>query len=188
MLLRVEADDKRRDVDDLLADADVPLTDQDAGVVDRLGEARLEDLGLEATLEEVLDLEREDVIETHAGLVEDTDADQTAHEQGSCQLRTLRTQNRAGDIPADQGVSLKETLRVLLVELEELTSGTTDLGQNEGDPPDLLLVLEAILARELELGVETGRLVRTTRDLLTGDSWVGCSCLRGVGAGVRRAE
>lgn len=40
MLLRVETDDERRDVDDLLADADVALTDEDTGVVDRLGESK----------------------------------------------------------------------------------------------------------------------------------------------------
>lgn len=74
------------------------------------------------------------------------------------------------DGPANQGVALEETLRVLLLELEELTGGTTDLGQNEGDPPDLLLVLQAILACELELGIETGRLVGAARDLLGGSS------------------
>lgn len=39
LLLRVESDDKRRNVDNLLADADVPLPDEDSGVVDRLGES-----------------------------------------------------------------------------------------------------------------------------------------------------
>ena len=53
---RVEPDDKRGDVDDPAADADVALADEDAGVVDRLGEARLEDLGLQAALHKVLDL------------------------------------------------------------------------------------------------------------------------------------
>lgn len=71
-----------------------------------------------------------------------------------------------GDEPADQGVTLEETLGVLLVELEELTSGTTDLGEDEGDPPDLVLVLETVLTSELELGIETGRLERAPRDLV----------------------
>lgn len=39
MLLRVESDNERRDVDDLLADSDVSLSDQDSGVVDRLGKS-----------------------------------------------------------------------------------------------------------------------------------------------------
>lgn len=99
VLLRVETDDERGDVDDLLPDADVALADEDTGVVDRLGEAELPHEGLEAALEEVLDLEGKDVIELHAGLVEDTDAHETAN----------------------QGVTLEETLGVLLVESEELT-------------------------------------------------------------------
>lgn len=39
MLLRVESDDEGGDVDDLLADSDVSLSDEDSGVVDRLGES-----------------------------------------------------------------------------------------------------------------------------------------------------
>ena len=46
----------------LLSDADVSLSDEDSGVVDGLGESELEDLGLESSLEEVLNLETENVI------------------------------------------------------------------------------------------------------------------------------
>merc|ERR1712137_808877 len=95
VLLRVEADDERGDVDDLLADAQVAL-------------------------QEVLDLEGQDVIELHAGLVEDTDAHETANES----------------------VTLEEALGVLLIQSEERTSGTTDLGQSQLDTPDLTLVAE----------------------------------------------
>lgn len=76
------------------------LLDQDTGVVDRLGETELVDAGLETALQEVLDLEGQDVIELHAGLVEDTDTDETAN----------------------QGVTLEKTLGVLLVEREQLTA------------------------------------------------------------------
>lgn len=107
---------------------DVSLADQDTGVVDGLGKAALEDLGLEATLQEVLDLQGQDVIQTHAGLVEDTDAHETA----------------------DKGVTLEETLGVLGVELQELTSGTTNLGEGETDAPNLALVAETIFTSKLE--------------------------------------
>ena len=80
---------------------DVTLTDEDTGVVDGLGKAKLVDAGLETTLQEVLDLEGKDVIELHAGLVKDTDTDQTANES----------------------IALEETLGVLLVKSEELTMG-----------------------------------------------------------------
>ena len=75
------------------------LADQDTGVVDGLGKTELVDAGLETALQEVLNLEGQDVIELHAGLVEDTDTDQTANE----------------------GVSFEETLWVLLVHGEQLT-------------------------------------------------------------------
>lgn len=110
---------------------DVTLTDEDTGVVDGLGEAELVHAGLETTLQEVLDLEGKDVIELHAGLVEDTDTDQTANE----------------------GVAFEETLGVLLVHGEELTGSTTDLGEGELDAPHLTLVAETVLADGLQLSV-----------------------------------
>ena len=81
MLLGIETDDERGDVDDLLADTashvssapntratsdipDVPLLDKDTGVVDGLGKTGLEDLGLQAALQEILELEGKYVIET----------------------------------------------------------------------------------------------------------------------------
>lgn len=99
VLLGVQADHEGGHVDDLLADTDVALADEDTGVVDGLGEAKLVDAGLETTLKEILDLKGKDVIELHAGLVEDTDTHETAN----------------------QGVTLEEALGVLLVESEQLT-------------------------------------------------------------------
>lgn len=46
VLLRVETDNERWDVDDLLANTDVSLADQNTSVMDRLGEAELVDTGL----------------------------------------------------------------------------------------------------------------------------------------------
>ena len=108
---------------------DVALADEDASVVDRLGQAALEDLGLETALQEVLDLEGQHVIETHARLVEHTDADETA----------------------DEGVTLEETLGVLGVELQELTGSTTNLGEGETNAPNLALVAETVLASKLRV-------------------------------------
>jgi len=144
VLLGVKTDNERGNVHDLLADADVTLTDQDTGVVDGLGKAELVDASLQATLQEVLDLQGKDVIELHAALVEDTDTDQTANER----------------------IALEETLGVLLVKSEELTGSTTDLGEGELDAPDLTLVAETVLADSLQLSVETGRLEGTTGDLV----------------------
>lgn len=167
-LLRVETNDERGHVDDLLSDSgrrsvrrratllhpcvpllprnspDVSLADEDTSVVDALGQSRLEHLGLETTLEEVLHLEGEDVIQSHPLLVQHTDSDQAT----------------------DQSVALEQTLGVLLIQLEELTRSATNLGEHQCDPPDFTLVAQTELSRELELGVETRGLERSTRDLV----------------------
>jgi len=117
VLLGVETDNEGRNIDDLLANTDVSLADEDTGVVDGLGETELVDTGLQTTLQEILNLQGQHVIELHAGLVEDTDTDETANE----------------------GVTFEEALGVLLVEGKKLTGGTTNLGQGELDSPDLTL-------------------------------------------------
>lgn len=71
-------------------------------MVDGLGETELVDASLETALQEVLDLESQDVIEPHAGLVEHTNAHKTA----------------------DKGIAFEETLGVLLVEREQDTKRT----------------------------------------------------------------
>ena len=151
MLLGVETDNERGNIDNLLADADVALANQDTGVVDGLGKAKLVDAGLQAALQEILNLQGQHVIELHARLVENTDTDETAN----------------------QGVTFEKSLGVLLVEGKKLTirnwplagetlrgvyidnlpGSTTDLGQSQTDSPDLTLVAQAIFTDELQLRV-----------------------------------
>ena len=57
---------------------DVSLPDEDTGVVNRFCETRFEDLSLEAALHEILNLESEYVIETHAAFIEYAYSDQTS--------------------------------------------------------------------------------------------------------------
>lgn len=99
VLLGVEADNERWNIDDLLADANVSLADEDTSVVNRLGKAKLVDASLKTALQEILHLKGQNVIELHAGLVEDTDANETAN----------------------QSVTLEKALRVLLVQGQKLT-------------------------------------------------------------------
>ena len=145
VLLGVETDNERGDVDDLLADTDVPLPDQNTSVVNALGQTALEDLSLQAALQEIFDLEGQHVIETHAALVEHTNANETAN----------------------QGVTLEKTLGVLGVELEELTSSTTNFGKDQSDTPDLALVAETIFTSEFQLSIEASRLEGTTGDFVS---------------------
>jgi len=132
VLLRIKADDKRWDVDNLLAHPDVSLTDQDACVVDALGQAKLEDLCLKTALQEVVDAKGQHVIELHLGLVKNSDAHQA-------------TQQR---------IAFKESARVLFIESQKLSGCRTDLGDNEFDAPDLALVAQAKLPDQLQLLVE----------------------------------
>ena len=55
----------------------VTLANKNASVVDGLGQTQFEDLGLEATLQEIFNLQAEHVIELHAALLKHADTDQT---------------------------------------------------------------------------------------------------------------
>jgi hypothetical protein len=114
---------------------------------------------LETTFQEIIDTESQDVIELHAGVVQDTNTDQTTN----------------------QGVTLEKTLGVLLVKSQKLTGSTTiqypsatripqtynnppaitqkarksvpNLGKGKLDPPDLSLVAETIFTNGLQLSI-----------------------------------
>lgn len=103
------------------------LPDQDTSVMNALCQSALEDLGLETTLQEILNLEGQHIIETHARLVEHTDTDESSN----------------------KSVTLEKSLGILVIELEKFTSGTTNLGQDETNTPDLALVAQTVLAGEL---------------------------------------
>lgn len=102
VLLRIETDDERRDIDDLLADTDVALANENAGVMNGLGKAELVDTSLKAALQEIFELQGKDVIQLHARLVEHTNANETSNE----------------------GIAFEETFGVLLVESKQLTEST----------------------------------------------------------------
>jgi len=96
-------------------------------MVNALGQTTLKHLCLQATLQEILDLQGQHVIQSHPVLIEHTNSHETAN----------------------QGVTLEESFGILLVEFEEFTSGTSNLGENEGNSPQLPLVTETVLSREL---------------------------------------
>lgn len=142
MLLRVQSHQEGGNVDNLLTNGNVSLSDQDSGVVDRSGQAQLENLGLQSSLQKVFGGQRQDVIQLHLVLGQDTNSHQSS----------------------DQGVTLKQSLGVLLVSGQKITSGSSDLGQLEVGSVDLSLVLQTILTSELQLGIQTSGLVRLLGD------------------------
>lgn len=117
MLLRVQSNDERWHVDNLLSNSDVSLSDKDTSVVDRLGQTKLENLCLQSSLKEVLDSESENVIELHASLVENSDADQSSN----------------------QGITLEQSLWVLVIQCQELTSSSTDFRESKQYPEQVRL-------------------------------------------------
>jgi hypothetical protein len=126
VFLGVETDDERRDIDYLLSNAewsakrvsfmvevgnrvcspDVSLPNQNPSVVNRFRKTALEHLSLQPALQEVLDLERQHVIKAHLCLVEHTNADESP----------------------DERIAFEKAFRVFVVELEQLSRGTTDFG------------------------------------------------------------
>lgn len=138
VLLRVQSHHERGDVDNLLTNSNVSLGDQHSGVVDRSSKTQLEHLSLQSSLQEVLDSQSQDVIELHLVLRQDTDSDQLS----------------------DQSVTLEQSLLVLVVSGQKVTGGSSDLGQLESNSVDLSLVLETVLTSELQLSIQTSRLVR----------------------------
>ena len=119
------------------------LADHDTGHVDGLGNTKLEDLGLQAALEQTLGGQLKHEIELLLGVVEESVADQAA----------------------DEGVTLEDAGLVRLRERKEHTGGLTDLGEHELGAPDLALAAKTIFTTELELLVKTLLAERTARGL-----------------------
>merc|ERR550525_80963 len=120
----------------LLPYTDVSLSDQNSRVMDRFSKSELEHLSLQATLQEVLHLQPEDVVQLHLALVQDADPDQ----------------------PPEESVTLEQPPGVLLLQGEQLSGGRPDLGQSVLHPPHFSLVPQPVLADELELLVKPGLL------------------------------
>jgi len=120
---------------------DVPLPDEDSGVVNGLGHARLEDKGLEAAFEKVLDGEGQHVIELVLCLVEKS---VTEHSSEKC-------------------LTLEDSARVLLIQSQQIPGIVTDTAEGVLNPPQLPLAAKPVLPNQLQLGVQTLLLVWTTR-------------------------
>lgn len=140
LLLRLYANDERRNGDHLLSDGDVALTDEDTGVVDGLSHTALEDLSLEAALEQIAISQGQDKIELVLVLIEDTN--------------TLEA--------AEQSTSLEDASGIVGIEGEKSTGSLASLGKDKMHAPQLGLVLQTELSDQAELVLETLLLIRTT--------------------------
>lgn len=164
MLLAVDSNHERRDINNLLANTarqkqngvirrrsskppdetdppDVLLADEDASVMNRLRESLLENKRLKATLEEIVGLESEHIIELVLSVVEEAILVHARH----------------------QCLSLENTLRILLIEREESPCSISDLAEDHLHAPELSLVAQAVFSNQLQLCIQALLLERAAR-------------------------
>jgi len=139
VLLAVDANQERRLVAKLPADSDVSLLDEAASVVDGLRHTKLVYLSLQTALEHFRNGHGKSVIELSFAFAKKTKLNE----------------------PSEEGLTLEDTLLVLLTEGKEVTCGGADLGHSEHNPPHLTLVPQTVLTNELELVIQTRLLVRS---------------------------
>jgi hypothetical protein len=96
-------------------------------MVNALRQSAFENLSLQSSLQEILNLQSQYVIKAHSCFIEHTDANKST----------------------DEGVTFKQTFWVLCVKLEKLTRSTTNFRQDEGNAPDFTFVAETVLSGEL---------------------------------------
>ena len=140
-----------RSVDQVLADSDVPLVDQDSGLVDGLGlEALLVDSSLEPLVQEFVDGQTQDVIELELFIAEEAISVHSVEE----------------------GSAFEKSSGILFLESEELTSGLSEVGEEQMDSPDLTLVLETVLTDELQFVVDSFLFERSSGSMEGGRIYV----------------
>ena len=129
-------------VDDVSADLDVPLVDEDSGLMDALGlEAFLVDSSLEPLVEEFVEGETEHIVEFEFLIAEET-------------------------VPVhsvEEGSTFEQPPGVLLLKGEQLSGSLPELGEQEVHSPYLSLALEAVLADQLQLVVDSFLLEGSSR-------------------------
>jgi len=78
VLLRAHSNEVAGDVDELLSNSDVALSNEDAGVMDRVGKLSLGNDGLESSLHHLGEGKTEHVIELSLVLLEETESDHSS--------------------------------------------------------------------------------------------------------------
>lgn len=78
VLFRFQSNHERWNVDDLLTDSNVSLGNQNSGVVDRLGQTQLVDLGLQSSFQEIFNLQSQDIIQLLLVFRQDTNSHQSS--------------------------------------------------------------------------------------------------------------
>ena len=127
-------DQEAWDSNHVVVDHDVPLSDSGSGVVDGVSQLGLEDNGLESPVEELLNAEGQNVIESVlSGLIQQLEFEH----------------------PLQKGASLEQSLRVLLLKGQKLSGSLSDSGEGELDSPHFTLALETVLSADSDLVLDS---------------------------------
>jgi hypothetical protein len=110
----------------------VTLLDEDTGMMDRLGHARLEHKSLKPSFQKVLHGQSQHVIELGLALIEKT-------------IPVHAPQKR---------LSLEDTTSILLIQRQQHTRIVPDTAQSILHPPELALVAETVLPDQLQLSIQ----------------------------------
>lgn len=140
MLLRRGSDVEGRDVHQLRPHADVTLSDQNAGMVDRLGKTLLVYLRLETSFQQLLRRQLQDGI----------------------QLQFVVGKKSVSAHPTQQGGTLEDSFGVLGVQREESPCGLAELGKGVLDTPNFTLASEAVFTDQFQFSIQTFLFVWST--------------------------
>jgi len=143
VLLRINSDHEGGNIDNLSSNSDVSLLDQDSSMMVRLGHTQLENLGLESSVQEVVDLECQDKIELILVFIEDSVSVESSQKSSS----------------------LKQSLGIFGILGKQVSGSLSDVGKDSLDSPDFSLVLESILSNDSQLSVKSLLFEGTSRSL-----------------------
>jgi hypothetical protein len=134
VVLGGSTDHERRDVDHLFANGNMSLSDENTSMMNRLGEVLLvADNSLQSTLQELIEGQTKDVIESSLIFLEEA----KLHDS------------------SDEGVTFEESFGISLVEGKELSGSLSELSESKLNAPNLTLVPETELTNGHQLSSES---------------------------------
>ena len=133
-VLVFDSDHEGRNVDDSAVDSDVASLDEAAGVVNGASDFELEDAGLQTSFEHLVQSDGEDVIES---------------------VLFFLVQEAVLEHSVQKCVAFKDSAFIVLLQSQQVSRSLTHLRKCKLCAPDLSLVLETVVAAELNLVVDT---------------------------------